>query len=136
MKKLWTTIRHNQGLVIGSAFCLVALLMFYGCESQVRSLKQPGLLVNRAELKLELDQVVGEFELRIVDLDKQDEFRNALFSIGQSLAAGDAVTPVGIFLVLGNILGLAAVIDNRRKDVRIKAYKANNVTDPIKPPTP
>ncbi len=133
MKSIWTTIRHNQGLIIGFAFCLVALLSFYGCESRVRSLKQPGLLVNRSELKLELDQVVGEFELRILDLNKQDEFRNALFAIGQSLAAGDAVTPLGILLVLGNALGIGAVIDNRRKDTVIKVLKKNNITTPSNP---
>jgi len=125
LKDFWAGIRHNYALVGSFVIVLVALLWIYGCESQVLSLKYPGQRVNRAELLLELETITSEAELRIKDLDKQDQFKDAIFNIALTAAESGTINPISVFLTLGNLLGVAAVIDNRRKDVVIKTLKKN-----------
>lgn len=126
MKKLWTSIRHNPGAVAGLFLSLVILSWMYGCDSRVRSLKQPHHLVNRSELKLELDTILSEMEMKITDLNKQDAFKQALFAFGTRLAQGQPVDPIGLALVLGNILGIGFFADNIRKGTVIKVLKNND----------
>ena len=124
-KTLWTTIRHNAFLFNAIIIATVTLLWIYGCESQTKSLKYPGVRVNRAELMLELENVISESRIRISDLDKQDEFKEAMFNIALVAAEGNTINPLSVALTLGSILGFGAVIDNRRKDTVIKTLKTN-----------
>lgn len=125
MITIWKKICHNPGVVAGMLVSLVILLWIYGCESKTRSLKQPPRLINRSELKLELDTLLSEVDLKVKDLDKQDAFKQALFAFGTRLAQGQAVDPIGLVSVLGNILGAGAVVDNLRKNTVIKVLKNN-----------
>lgn len=129
MKTLWTTIRHNAFLFNAIIIATVSLLWIYGCESQTKSLKYPGTRVNRAELMLELENIISESHIRISDLDKQDEFKEAMFNIAIVAAESGTINPVSVALTLGSILGFGAVVDNRRKDTVIKTLK-NNVPKP------
>ncbi len=123
MSKLWNLLRHNPGVVASYILSLVILLWVNGCESKTRSLKQPHLLINRSELKLELDTILSEIDLKIQDLNKQDAFKQALFAFGTKLAQGQAVDPIGLALVLGNIIGFGLGVDNLRKNTVIKTLK-------------
>jgi len=116
-------IRHNFFLFTSLLMVSASLLWIYGCESKTKSLKYPGVRVNRAELMLELENVISESRIRISDLDKQDEFKEVMFNIAITAAESGTINPVSVALTLGSILGLGAVIDNRRKDVIIKTLK-------------
>lgn len=129
MKTLWTTIRHNAFLFNAIIVTTMSLLWIYGCESQTKSLKYPGVRVNRAELMLELENIISESHIRISELDKQDQFKEAMFNIAIVAAESGTINPISVALTLGNILGVCAVIDNRRKDTVIKTLK-NNVPKP------
>lgn len=124
-ENVFAGIRHNFFLFTSFLMVLVSLLWIYGCESTTQSLKQPGLQVNRAELMLELDTIISESHIRISDLDRQDQFKEAMFELALVYAEGGTINPVAIAMTLGSILGLGAVIDNRRKDVVIKTLKHN-----------
>lgn len=126
LKNIWAVVRHNCFLATSIVIVAAALVWIYGCESKVMSLKYPGQRVNRAELMLELETIVSEAELRIADLDKKDALKEAVFNIAVTAAKSGTVNPVSVALTLGNILGISAVIDNRRKDTVIKTLKKNN----------
>ena len=128
MTKLYTFIRHNPGVVAGLMLCTVLLCWAYGCESEVGSLKQPHLKINRARLKLEVDSILTEIDLKIIDLDKQDEFKQALFAAGIHLAQGEPLDPIGLALVLGNLLGIGLAADNIRKGSIIKVINGKAKT--------
>jgi len=132
MKTLWTVIRHNSFLAVSLCIVSAALLWIYGCESMTKSLKYPGVQVNRAELMLELENIISESHIRISELDRQDEFKEALFNIAVLSAESGTINPISVALTLGNMLGFAAVIDNRRKDTVIKTLKTKNNV-PVKP---
>jgi len=123
MTKIWTIIRHNQGLAIGSVIAFCVLFWTYGCPSRVTSILNPPKLVTRAELEVEVDYWLKTAEIRFSELDQQDEFKRTIFAFAIDFMKGGQINPVALAVVLGNILGLGAIIDNRRKDVIIKTLK-------------
>lgn len=123
MKSIWTFVRHNRGLLISSALCSIVLVWVYACQSQVRSMVHADRLVNRDELTTEVESFLAEARLKFEDLDRQDEFKSAVFNAAIDYAQGKTVNPVALFVTLSGILGIGAVIDNQRKDVRIKSMK-------------
>lgn len=64
-------------------------------------------------------------DLKYADLDRQDAIKIKALEIGQVVAAGGTVDPVGAVLSFMGILGIGAVIDNRRKDGIIAGQKMN-----------
>ena len=114
--KSWT--RHNQTLVAGAIVC-VLLLVWSGCDVMTESpfSDEP---VTRSELDAEVQMYVVKVQSAVEDLDKQDAMRKALLEAGWAIAQGGAVDPIGLGFTLAGILGLGAVIDNKRKDTVIK----------------
>jgi len=125
MKKLWAFIRHNSGIVIGSILAVCVLVWTYGCESQVTSIVNPTILVNRGQLQIEVDTFIAKAELRFLDLNKQDEVKSTLFNTAIDFMQGGNVNPAAVALVIGNILGLGAVIDGVRLRTHINTRKGS-----------
>ena len=124
IEKIWTFIRHNQGLCIGALLCFVVVGYAYGCESKVTSILYAPNLVNRGQLQIEVDTFITQAELKFADLNTQDQLKSTLFNTAIDFARGGTVNPLAVAIVLGNLLGIGAVVDNRRKDGIIKTLKA------------
>lgn len=125
MKKIWAFVRHNSGIVIGSVLAIAILIWTYGCESQVTSILYAPDLVNRGQLQIEVDTFIAQAELKFVDLDRQDEVKSTLFNVAIDFMQGGKVNPAAVAIVIGNILGLGAVVDNVRKRTLIQTLKSN-----------
>lgn len=123
LNELWKRIKHNQTLVFSSVLCMAVVVWLYGCESVVQSIQHPTLKISRAELHLEVESMIAQAEQRFKSLDQQDRFKNALFQMAIDYAKGGNVNPVAVAVTLGNILGIGAIVDNRRKDQRIRSLK-------------
>lgn len=126
MTKLWSFVRHNSGIVIGTILAVCVLVWTYGCESQVTSIVNPTILVNRGELSIEVDTFIAQAELKFMDLDRQDTVKNTLFNTAIDFMQGGRINPAAVALVIGNILGLGAVLDNVRKRTHINTLKGGN----------
>lgn len=124
LSDLWKKIRHNQSTIISILLAGMVLLWAYGCQSQVRSLLDHQLMVDRDHLQLEVESLIAQAELRFKSLDQQDAFKKALFDIAVSYMQGGQLNPAAVFVTLFSIIGGGALIDNRRKDVRIKSLKS------------
>jgi len=133
-EKIWTAIRHNQGLAISILICAPLAVWFYGCESTTRSLIDPSARVTKPQLQFEysseirrleneLEDLKAQADLRLQDIARQDEIKAALYNHAVGWALGQPINPIGILTTLGGILGIGAVIDNRRKDGIIKTMK-------------
>lgn len=131
MQAVMKWVRHNQGLTVSTAICLVLLIWSFGCETQVESLKKPGTMVNRAEFALEVqelardpnvdpDWLMGRAELGFGKLDRDDAVRQKLFEFAALSATTGGVSTGGVITLIGSILGVGAVADNRIKDKVIK----------------
>lgn len=125
MKKIWSFVRHNSGIVISCVLVTLILAWVYGCQSKVVSITNSPLLVTRSELELEVDHFLKSAEIRYTELDQQDEFKRAIFAAAMEFMSEGRINPVAIALTIGNILGLGAVIDNVRKRTLINTLKGN-----------
>ena len=136
MKKIWAFIKHNSGIVIGTIIAAAVLIWAYGCHSQVTSIVNPTVLINRHELDLEVnaflaqqqlkvDTFLAQANLKVATLDQQDKIKNTLFSTAIDFMQGGNVNPVAIAITIGNILGLGAVVDNVRKRTHINTLKGS-----------
>lgn len=123
MKTIWTFIRHNRGTVISAGIAIVLLVWLYGCHSQVKSIVNPTVYVNRPELEAEVAGFLNQAEIKFADLDRQDQFKRILFENAITYAQGGTVNPFAVLITLGGILGIGLAVDNRGKDVRIKDLK-------------
>jgi len=143
MQKLWTKIRHNQGLTIALILVTGLLVWTIGCESKVESLVTPTKQVSRAELLIEiesetsrllgeLDQLARLGQLRQDELDKKDALRKELMEFVAISAASGGVNPAGVAAMAFSIMGIGAFADNRIKDKVIKNRPLPKV-EPEKP---
>lgn len=128
MKKLWAFIRHNSGIVIGAILAIAILIWAYGCQSKVVSIVNTPALVTRAELELEVDHFLKSAEIRFTELGQQDEFKRTIFAVAMTFLEGGSINPAAIALIIGNILGLGAVVDNVRKRTLIATLKGQNAS--------
>lgn len=135
MTKLWAFIRHNSGIVIGSTIAIAILGWVYGCQSQVTSIVNPTVLVTRGEFELEVDtflaqqklkvdMFIAQAELKVTDLDKQDLIKDTIFNTAINFMQGGNVNPAAVAIVIGNILGIGAIVDNVRKRTLIETMKS------------
>lgn len=125
MSKLWQKIRHNQSIVISGILVLAVVFWAYGCEPTVRSIVHPERSLNRTAFQGEVDTFVAQAASKFQKLSQQEELRRKLFAVAIQYSQGGAINPVAVAITLGNIIGLGAVVDNRRKDVVIKTLKTN-----------
>lgn len=132
MKAIWRVIRHNQSLAISSVIAVCVVAWVWGCHSQVTSIVNPTILVTRGELDLEVDTFIAQAKLKYANLDQQDSMKSYVFNIALDFMRGGQINPVAIAIVIGNILGIGAVIDNRRKDGYIKALKGKVSNEQVK----
>ena len=140
MKAIKTWISHNQGLFAALVICTGLLAWTYGCESKVTSLVDPVRKVTAAELDLELEteaarleaelaQLVKSAEIKRTELARQDEIKKKLFEFAAITATSGTVNPAGIITLVGSLLGIGAVVDNRIKDKVIKNRPLNKAAE-------
>lgn len=127
MTKIWAFIRHNSGIIIGASMIPIVILYAYGCQSKVISLVNSKITITREQLVLEVDHFLAQAELKFQDLERQDLVRNTIFNSLTDIAQGKVPDFPGVMLMIGNILGLGAVIDNVRKRTYINTIKSNIV---------
>lgn len=128
MKKANELLKKMSGFAGGNIFITIAvqivigvLVFAYGCESEVRSVAEPGEMVTRNELAIEVDTFLALAEVRYKQLDQQDQLKNALLEYALLFAETNTVNPVGVATTIASILGVGAIADNvtkRRREAR------------------
>lgn len=124
MKSVWTAIKHNHMLIAGIVCSLIITLVIIGCEPKTQSLINKNHKVTRAELNIELETLLATAQLRSKDLDRQEQLRDLIFQSALQVTQGGQLSIPGLLLALGNVIGIGAIIDNRRKDAIIKTQKS------------
>lgn len=125
MKKIGELLRHNLFLVVAAVVC--CLLLSWGCvfDSKTTSPFPPPHKVTRGVLDIEIDDYMAKAKLAYDDLDKQDAFKKKVLEFGLVMAEGGTLNPAGMIATLAGILGIGAVVDNRKKDSLIKMLQNN-----------
>ena len=136
-----TWIRHNQGLFVGVLTAIALLIWTFGCQSTTTSLIS-GVKITRAELTVELNSEIARLGAAITtlqeqgamkkaELDRQDELKRKLYEFAAITAASGTFNPMGIITLVGSILGVGVVVDNRIKD-KVIANRPLPTTKPSK----
>lgn len=97
--------KEHKTVLVTILTCIVFTFYCYACEPRVRSLTDRDRLVNRQELQLELDQFIGMAQLRVADLDKQEQLRAIILQNALILVQGQPLNPVGIITAVAAVFG-------------------------------
>lgn len=127
---MWQWIKEHAALLITILVTASVLIFIYSCEPKVPSLVSRERTVNRQELQLELDQLIGLAQLRMIDLDKQEQLRAIILQNALVLVQGQPFNPVGLITGVAAIYGITQGgqnITNAVKNKRNKG-KVNNGT--------
>ena len=127
-KIMWEWIKKHAALLVTILVSVGLLFYLVGCEPKTISLKQGNKLINRQELQLELDQIMGTAQLRMADLDRQDQLRAIILQNALILVQGQPYNPVGLITAAAAVYGLTQGGKNISKTVvsKCKKGKTNN----------
>jgi len=123
MDKFKKYLLTEMGQSISIVVILLLCVWIFGCQSKVESLNGTRQLVNRGELKIELDHILAKAELNFQELDRQDEIKQIIFNSALMMAKSGSINPIGVLTTFGAILGLGATVDNVKKRKKIKALE-------------
>jgi len=115
MHKLLTFFNDNHWFIIGGLLIILAIFWAYGCQSQVESIMSPTKLVNRAELKNELDYMIGLAGARAESLDRQDEIKQSLLDAANVIGTGGTINPSGLLNIAATIGAISFGLNRNQK---------------------
>ena len=127
---MYSWLKRNWSIVIAVIVTIAFIIYMFGCEPKTKSLLNAPRLVNRQELQLELDQIIGLAQLRMVDLDQQEQFRAIILENALILVQGQPFNPIGLITAAAAVYGLMAggsKVTSAVKNVKNKR-KVNNGT--------
>lgn len=122
-KIMWEWFKKHTSLLITILVSVGLLFYLVSCEPKTLSLRQKDKQVNRQELQLELDQIIGLAQLRMVDLDRQEQLRAIILQNALILVQGQPFNPVGLITAAAAIYGLTQGGKNISKIVTTKHNK-------------
>lgn len=90
------------------ALLILTALLFWGhsCQPQTNSLIHPGQKVTRPELQIELDTIMATAEVRMAELEKQQQFQDLVFKNALLMAESGTINPAGIITLLAGLYGV------------------------------
>jgi len=123
-------IKKHKSLLISILVTGCCLFYCYGCEPKVRSLNSNYQLVTRSELQLELDNILATAQIRMLDLDKQEQLRSLILQNALIVVQGQPFNPLGILTGLAAVYGIAQGGQNVKQVVKniSTKRKVNNDT--------
>ena len=103
---MFILIKKHLSVIITVLVTIAFAIYCYGCEPKVKSLSGKPELINRQELQLELDQFITMAQIRMADLDKQEELRSIILQNALILVQGNPYNPIGIITAIAAIYGV------------------------------
>lgn len=116
LNKIWKVIKHNHVFVGSLVVCVILTIWFYGCQPQTASPFDPDTKITREQLDIDVKAMADKIALAYMDIQKQEQIRAAILNAGLAYIKGEGLNPIGLVTTLTGILGLGAVLDNRRKN--------------------
>lgn len=120
---MWEWIKNHVSLLITILVSIGLVFYLVACEPKTMSLREEDKRVNRQELQLELDQVIGLAQLRMADLERQEQLRAIILQNALILVQGQPFNPVGLITAAAAVYGLTQGGKNITKVVTAKHNK-------------
>ena len=116
-------VKKHQTVLITALVCLGFVIYCYGCEPKVSSLTQPNRFIGRLELQLELDELISRAQLKMADLEQQEQLRTIILQNALVLVQGQPFNPLGIISAVAAVYGISQGGSNITKLVKSKKRK-------------
>ena len=123
MKKILSLLNDNHWYLIAAAILCAVVFWTYGCESNVSGLLDPNQRINRAELENELTFLIGQAKIKVENLDRQDEIKQALLDAGNLMASTGQINPSGLINIAATIGAISFGLNRNQK---LKAVTKEN----------
>ncbi len=115
MDKILNWLNDNHWFIVAAIIVMVACFWTYGCESEVRSLINPNEKVNRMGLLNEVEYIMGQVEVKVADLDKQDEIKQALLDAATVIGSTGQINPSGLLSLVATIGAISFGLNRNQK---------------------
>lgn len=89
-----------------------------GCEPTVRSLKSPGIKVSAAELQIEVEVFIAQYDIRKASLEEQNKLREFILSNALLTAQTGTINPFGLLTGLMALYGVGSAANDTGKAIR------------------
>lgn len=122
-------LKNHYQVIIATVVTVLIGLWLYACEPKVPSVMNNNILVTRAELQIELDQLLAIAEQRMIELDRQDAIRNVILQNALLIASGQPLNPIGLITAFAAIYGVGVAGSKAVTAIKngVDKRKANNV---------
>ena len=115
IKKILSWTNENHWYIIAAIILCAILIWIYGCQSTVTSMMDPDKKINRDELKLETDYLIGQMQVKLADLDRQDEIKRLLLEQASIIATTGTFNPIGLINMALTIGAIAFGLNRNQK---------------------
>ncbi len=126
ISKLFKFLTNHKALTISWITALQLLVFGYGCQPKCRSIFHPEIRITGSELNAEITMLEAQINDRQLDLQQQQQIRDALFAAATTAARSGAINPVGLATSLAAILGIGAGIEGQVQKRKIKKVLTQN----------
>jgi len=120
---MWEWLKSKSTIILAAIVTASFLFFAYSCEPKVPSLWREGKQINRQELQLELDQLISVAQLRMVDLEKQEQLRTIILQNALILVQGQPFNPAGLITAVAALYGIGQASKNVSKTVKTVRIK-------------
>lgn len=125
MKKILSYLNDQHWYIIAVILIIGFMIWIYGCHSKVTSIMHPGQQVTRAELELESDYVIGQFRVKLAELDRQDAVKTLILEQAAIFGQAGTFNPTGLLNACISIGAISFGL-NRNQRVRKLTTQKNN----------
>lgn len=128
MATLLKFCNDNHWFLIGGA-CIAAMTFWiYGCQSTVTSMIDPNQKINREQLQLETDYIIGQAKVKLQDLDRQDELKQLILDQAAIFGTTGTFNPMGL---LNTLISIGAISFGLNRNQKLNALQKNTTTGSI-----
>lgn len=128
MATLLKFCNDNHWFLIGGA-CIAAMTFWiYGCQSTVTSMIDPNQKINREQLILETDYIIGQAKVKLQDLDRQDELKQLILDQAAIFGTTGTFNPMGL---LNTLISIGAISFGLNRNQKLNALQKNTTTGSI-----
>lgn len=119
-------LKKYKSLITACLISFFVLLYVYGCEPKVESINGNRRMVTREELQVELNQIMALAEVRMLELEKQEQLRALILENALIIVEGQPFNPVGLITGFAALYGVSQGSFQIGRGVKNKVKKRKN----------
>lgn len=117
-----TFIKKNWIVLFSIAISVLLCLWATSCQARVDSPIEPGKKLTAAELNVELEHLISQYELRHQELERKEEIRRLILENALLITQQTTFNPVGLITSFLAIYGAASAGVSTKNAIKHKLH--------------